>query len=590
MDTSIEEIKSKTDIVEFIGSYIPLKKAGRNFKGNCPFHQEKTPSFVISPERQIWHCFGACGEGGDAIKFLMKWENVTFFEALKELALRAGVKLARVDFEDKEWIKKEQILKMNYLASEFYQYLLLQTSFGKKALAYLTNRKLSEKVIKSFGLGYAPASWDSLLQFLKKKGFPLPEIYEAGLVVKSEGGHYYDRFRGRIIFPIMDVKGNVIGFSGRALDQTEKMAKYVNTPETAVYHKRESLYGIHKTKDAIRKSKSVVIVEGEFDLISPFQQGIENIVAIKGTALTQEQVKILKRYASKFIFALDMDTAGEEAIRRGMNQADYLDVEMYVVRFKKGKDPDEAIQLDAHSFIKAVQSPVPIYDFMIDFIKKKYPEENPFHKKKIGEELAPMIAHIQNPIIASHYQKKLAHILEVDEDSVGKLVFRAKRAAIVPRWPIKTMATVTKTTREELVPKYLLSLLLQNESAYEMAKRIFSHLQPHDFSIPSLQKIAEHFLIFERQNPGGFSIKLFFHTLPKELLSLADELYLFASSETALKNEKIEKLVYQVRRISLKNQIALLTKGETLENKGGDQEISLLQESLKSVENSLMSM
>ena len=295
MENPIEEIKKKIDIVEFIGSFITLKKAGRNYKAVCPFHQEKTPSFVISPERGIWHCFGACGEGGDVIKFLMKWENITFIEALRELAKKTGVKLNKISFEDKIWQKKEKYLGMNQIAGEFFHYILKKTAFGKKASQYLKNRALNQSIIDKFQLGYSPSSWDSLKLFLKKKKYEEEEIMENGLLIRSERGSYYDRFRGRLMFPLKDGRNNILGFSGRILDEKEKEAKYINTPETPIYHKRETLFGINLAKEEIKKKQNAFIVEGEFDMIIPYQFGFSNFVAVKGTALTNEQLMLLKQ-------------------------------------------------------------------------------------------------------------------------------------------------------------------------------------------------------------------------------------------------------------------------------------------------------
>ncbi|MEO6508785.1 MAG: DNA primase, partial [Patescibacteria group bacterium] len=243
MDGAIQEVKDKIDIVEFISSYIPIHKAGRNYKGNCPFHNEKTPSFVISPDRQIWHCFGTCHEGGDCIKFLMKWENITFSEALKELAIKAGIPLAKISVDDKEWQYKERLYKLNSLAADFFHHILVNTSFGKLALDYLKERGVSDAIAKTFQLGYGPNSWDSLIKFLYKKGFTPDEVARSGVAVKNDSGRMYDRFRGRLIFPIKDIRGNIIGFSGRIIEKKESEAKYINTPETEIYHKRESLYG-----------------------------------------------------------------------------------------------------------------------------------------------------------------------------------------------------------------------------------------------------------------------------------------------------------------------------------------------------------
>jgi len=286
MNDQTEEIKEKIDIVEYIGQFVKLTKAGRNFKGLCPFHQEKTPSFVVSPDRQIWHCFGTCGVGGDVISFLMKWENLTFYEALKELAEKAGVKLESGNFEDTKWDQKEKLYAINRATLKYYQYLLAKTSYGAAAREYLQKRKLDERIINTFELGYAPSSWDSLSKYLQKKSFSLQDIAASGLIIFKNQRHGYDRFRNRIMFPLRDARDNVVGFSGRLLKDDARSAKYVNTPETDVYHKRNHLYGINKTKEAIRKRDNVIVVEGEFDLITPYQYGVENIVAIKGAALT----------------------------------------------------------------------------------------------------------------------------------------------------------------------------------------------------------------------------------------------------------------------------------------------------------------
>ncbi|MEK7177415.1 MAG: DNA primase, partial [Patescibacteria group bacterium] len=334
MENQIEEIKRKIDIVEFIGSFVTLKKVGRNFKAVCPFHQEKSPSFVVSPDRGIWHCFGACGEGGDSIKFLMKWENITFIEALKELAKKTGIKLIlnKISFEDKIWQKKERYLGMNQLASEFFHYILSKTDFGKKASEYLKGRLLNKSIIDKFELGYSPSSWDSLKLFLKKKKYEEEEVFENGLLVKSERGSYYDRFRGRLMFPLKDSRNNVLGFSGRILSGgNDKEAKYVNTPETPIYHKRECLFGINLALEEIKKQKNVYIVEGELDMITPYQHGYSNFVAVKGTALTNEQLKLLKRYTDKITLMMDADVAGIESIKRGIDEAEKFDFEIRVV-------------------------------------------------------------------------------------------------------------------------------------------------------------------------------------------------------------------------------------------------------------------
>jgi DNA primase len=561
MENPVEEIKKRIDIVDFIGSFIPLKKTGRNFKALCPFHQEKTPSFIVSPERQIWHCFGACGEGGDVIKFLMKWENITFFEALKDLAKKTGVELRKVDFEDKVWRKKERYIYMNQLATEFFQYLLFKTKFGQKAMDYLSSRKINKEIIEKFQLGYAANSWDSLLRFLKRKKFEEEEMYENGLLVKNERGNFYDRFRGRLIFPLKDARGNILGFSGRTLLKEEKEAKYINTPETPIYHKRETLFGLDLAKEEIKNKKSVYIVEGEFDVISPFQAGFKNFVAIKGTALTREQLMVLKRYTNSIILTLDSDFAGQESMIRSLEEAEKLDFEIKTVTFDFAKDPDEAINQDQIKFKNIIRKPIPIYDFLIDFLKKKYPIDDPFNKKKFTDEITPFIGKIYNPIVQSHYIKKISQLLDVSESSIEKLIKRTnfkKKKDTAFSFSLKK----GKIKREVLIEKYLLSLFFQSSDINNWSKKIFEILSPLDFSTPSYQKIVSLFLEYTKEN-NSFNLDNFVKKIPPELKSVFDEIFLFASVEQEFSLEDMERLILEVKKYSLKRKInSLLSEKE----------------------------
>lgn len=564
MDNPVEEIKKKLDIVDYIGSFISLKKTGRNFKAVCPFHSEKTPSFVISPERQIWHCFGACSEGGDVIKFLMKWENITFVEALKELAKKTGITLKKISFEDKTWKKRERYFNMNLLAAEFYEYILNKTKFGEKTLGYLKDRGLKSATIQKFQLGYAPSSWDSLKLFLKKKKFEEEEIYDNGLLVKGERGNYYDRFRGRLMFSIKDSRDFVVGFSGRALDNKEKEAKYINTPETPIYHKRETLFGINLAKDSIKKEKDVYIVEGEFDMISPYQSGFTNFVAIKGTALTNEQLKLLKRYTERITLALDADVAGVESTRRGIEEAEKLDLEVRVVRLPSGKDPDEAVRSDLAGFKKAISKPIPVYDFLIESAKKKYPEDNSFDKKKIAEEVIPFLERITNPIVKSHYTKKIAGVLQVSESSIESMIMRIKRKKKELTTFKPTVRPESKEEREIVIERYLLSCIFQDDDPYFKGDKIFSTIGWEDFFLPAHQKITKIFL--EEKGRKKFNLSIFADSLSPELREIFDELFLFASTEHNLALENISKMVLEIKRYSLKRKIKkILDSGDETE-------------------------
>jgi DNA primase len=560
MENPVEEIKKRIDVIDFIGSFIALKKSGRNFKGLCPFHQEKTPSFIISPDRQIWHCFGACQEGGDVIKFLMKWENITFYEALKELAEKLGIRLRKVTFEDRIWKKKERLFTINGLACEFYHYLLTKHNIGIKALDYLKNRKISRKIIDSFSLGYSPSSWDSLLKFLKKKDFNEEECYEAGLLVKSERGSFYDRFRKRLMFALKDPRGNVLGFSGRILDDKSE-AKYVNTPETPVYHKRETLFGINLSKEAIKKNNQAILVEGEFDMISCFQEGIANTVAVKGSAVTKEQLMLIKRYANKIVLSLDADFSGEETTKRAIVDAENLDFDIKVVTFDFAKDPDEAIKKDAQMFKKIIEKPIPVYDFIIDLSTKKNKGGDAFSKKSIGNEVIPFIADIINPIVQSHYVKKLAEILDVETSVIGSLIkkqLNKKRA----KQQIAIIKIDSDKDRYQLLQTYILSLIFQNDKPFNLYKKIFSVLEEVDFSIMSYKKLIHHLSNFNSSSPDFKSLEenwreKFASFLPKELVPVFNELTLFdiAIFDENILDKKLDKIVYEFKRLSLKRRI-----------------------------------
>ncbi len=589
MENQIEEIKKKIDIVEFIGSFITLKKAGRNFKAVCPFHQEKSPSFVVSPERGIWHCFGACGEGGDVIKFLMKWENITFIEAIKELAKKTGVKLTlnKISFEDKIWQKKENYLGMNQLASEFFHYILNKTDFGKKASQYLKTRLLNQSIIDKFELGYSPSSWDSLKLFLKKKKYEEEEMFENGLLVKSARGSYYDRFRGRLMFPLKDSRSNVLGFSGRILDGSEKEAKYINTPETPIYHKRETLFGINLASEEIKKQKNVFIVEGELDVITPYQHGFSNFVAVKGSALTNEQLKLLKRYTDRITLMMDADSAGIESIKRGINEAEKFDFEIRVVMIDYAKDPDEALKKDPAQFKKLIVKPIPVYDFLIETAEIKYPEESAFAKKKIGEEVIPMIEKISNPIVRTFYIKKLAGILEVSEIIVENLISQLKRKKQQLSLNKIKYSKPVEDSRELTIDKYILSIVFQSENPKEIYHNFFSVLRPEYFLHPSYEKISRLFFN-EIEKTKKIDINQFGKNLPKELQPIFDEIFLFASIDQNLSDESLDRLINEIKKYYFKREIKkLLSEEENVEKKKQLQKIS---EDLKEVEKKLISL
>lgn len=533
-----DEVKSKLNIIDIIGEKVPLKKAGRNFKGLCPFHNEKTPSFMVSADRQVFHCFG-CGKGGSVIDFVMEYEHMEFLEALEELAERAGVTLTRKKSDSPERKLKDTLFEINHLASEFYHYILTKHPLGEKALLYLRNRGITDKSIRTFSLGYSPNNWESLYQFLKKKQYNDTMIEKAGLVLRGNRG-MYDRFRGRLMFTLRDHKGKVVGFSGRVLDPTVKEAKYINTSETPVYSKSNILYALDVTHDAIVKEGAAILMEGEIDVISSFQVGVSNVVAIKGSALTEGHVHLLKRYTERVIFALDSDMAGDIAARRGIDVGEGVGLDMRVAIMPIGKDPDEAAREDEVGLKKALKNAIPIYDYFIQSVKKRFDLTSAFGKQKASEEFLPILSKIENGIVQGHYIKKTAEAFGVSEEAVVDGIKKVKR-------PIEMIRGGTPDTNEssfsisgpERLELYALGLLLQGDT-----KKLYT-----DFlqvaTIVSLKhmgvrRVMEQLDLYAKQD-AAFEVSEFAQTLPKELLPVLDEAYLWDISTIADNPETYQK-------------------------------------------------
>lgn len=434
MNSDVEEIKSKLNIVDILGEYIRLDKAGANWKANCPFHNEKTPSFMVNEEKQFWHCFG-CQKHGDIFTFVMEMEGLEFRDALKQLAEKAGVKLKNYNPEKAE--EKNRTLEILELATKFYEIQLWKGEGKIKIINYLRGRGLKDETIKDFRLGYAPKGWRNLFEFLIKRGYKAEEIAKTGLLVekinsqsssltsssspyKGEGGNrFYDRFRDRIIFPIADYSGRIIGFSARvAPGGDESQAKYVNTPETEVYHKSRVLYGMDKAKSAIKQNDFALLVEGNMDVIAASQAGIKNTIAVSGTALTQEQVGIIKRYGKKIKMFFDMDSAGEAATKKSVKLCFANDVSVQVVSLPKGKDAAELARENPKELKKAVEHPLDVMEYFLTRTFQKYDKNKAEGKKKITEELLDIVSSFESAVEKSHWIKKIAEKLQIAETAL----------------------------------------------------------------------------------------------------------------------------------------------------------------------------
>lgn len=538
--SEIEDIKSKLDIVSFVGNYVTLKKAGRNFTGLCPFHSEKSPSFVVSSERQIWHCFGACNEGGDVISFLMKIENIDFPEALEALSKQTGVKLVSSYRVTEDQKIKEEIYKANSLACRFYHFLLTKHKLGESARNYLKERKTSTKIIETFVLGYAPQAWDSLYRYLSKKGFSDFILTKAGLVLRGRSGKYFDRFRGRLIFTLKNHRGDVVGFSGRILPMSklkDREAKYINTSETPVYVKGNTLYGLDITKDAIRKENKVVVVEGEFDMLSSFQAGVPFVVAIKGTALTENQARLLKRFCETIIFALDSDVAGNEAARRGIDIVEKEGFAIKVVSNTTGKDPDDTIKENPVLWKKSVSQAVSVYDYLLGESIKRFNKDDAYGKKKIADYVLPFYSRITNTIVQTHYLALLTKTIDIAEEQLREeMITLAKKQVLPKKEEIKNGKI--QLSKEE----YLLALLLQNDKKSAISNLLIPQTQSEIIKActnPGVCRILKSFFIYlSHLKDESYSSPKFIQTLDSELIPLADKSYLY---EIGFKRENRDK-------------------------------------------------
>lgn len=568
------EIKEKIDLVSFLAEYLTLKKAGHNFKALCPFHGEKTPSFMISPERQIWHCFG-CQKGGDVFTFLMEYEHLEFYEALSQLAEKTGVKLQKGSFDTGLSAKKEKLYQINLLASDFYHYLLTKHKAGERARKYLEQRGVDPKVTAHFKLGFAPTPGTNLSEYLvKKKGYLAEDVVEAGL------GFFYGRnlrdfFRGRLIFPLIDHRDHVLGFSGRVLSDKADGPKYINTRETLIYHKKEHIFGIQTAREAIKRENQAVLVEGEFDVIASFQNGIANTVATKGTALTEEQIALLARFAPKITICFDGDKAGQEAVKRSLPLFEKKGILATVVLIPEGKDPAEALNINPLAFKMALKKDVGIYDFLFDTLLKENDPATPEGKKQISSELLPVFARIENEIVKEHYLRRLSSVLDTSYESIAKELekkLEAKKTVVVPVSP-------EKIPREEKLEGYLTSLIVQAKNPKEALEQAVKILSGSMSKERAYQKIISHLLSYFAEN-NNFDSSQFGRTLPPELLPSFDQSFLsplpMLSDEEYL--EEITKAANNLRLLYLKTKIKTLKeKIKKEETKGNETELPGLQ-------------
>ena len=492
---AIQQVLDRSDIVEVISSYIPLKRAGSNFKALCPFHHEKTPSFIVNPKKQIYHCFG-CGAGGNVISFVMGQDHLAFPEAVRHLAQKAGVVIASDRAPEPQAARmRQQMYRVLELAKDYYHRHLVASkdAAARSARKYLTQRGLNVDTVKAFQLGFAPDRWDGLMEFLKAKEIPLGLMEKAGLIVErntKEG--FYDRFRHRIIFPVLDIKGRCVAFGGRALDK-KNPAKYINSPETPIYTKGRHLYGLNWARDAIAAQDRVVIVEGYMDLVVPFQHGIQNIVASLGTALTLEQIRLIRRFTNNVVMLFDADAAGESAMIRSLDSLIEEGLNVRVGMLGEGDDPDSFVRKHGPEVLKErIDRAVGLVDFKLASCLKRFTAETIEGRAAIANALLPTVAKFPDEIIKSEYIKKISGILSVSREALTAQMQRVVTDN-APEW---AGAAARRPEALPAVEKNILRLMLDEREFIPLTK---NDLEVEDFENKTVRTIvAKVFELFGR--------------------------------------------------------------------------------------------
>ena len=563
----IEDIKAANDIVDVISERIRTKKAGRNYKAVCPFHDEKTPSFNINPERQIYHCFG-CGVGGNVITFLMEYEKIGFLDAVRELAQRAGISIPKGD--GRAGAAEDPVYAANAMALRYFRECLAGPE-GDAARAYWQGRGISDEMTEMFQIGCAKPGWDGLLKRAQKEGVPPSVLEEAGLVIERDKGGYYDRFRDRLVFPLLWTGGRVVGFGGRALDDSEP--KYLNSPETRVYHKGHYLYGLAQARPALRASREAILVEGYMDTLSLYEAGFHNVVASAGTALTIEQARILSRYADRVFVAYDGDSAGIAAATKAAELLVRLGVKVRIAGFPDGADPDSFVRQSGADAMKEELSQA--RDF-IDFLLAVSPPATAEDREKAARELLETVASIEDPIKADLMLEKIARSLSIDRGALTRAL-EARKASASRRPAARADRAQGRRAEAERVvgaaelaaQKGLLGLLL---GGGDEAARVRGELGSSDFTDPLMRGLAER--LMGEQGAGAVDVGALLDQLPSpEEASVVTEISV-APSDDDNGGRACDDYIRTIRRSAIETEIEAVDREiETAEMTGDEEKL-----------------
>lgn len=570
MQSPVDQIKERLAIAEVVGSYVKLERAGANLKARCPFHNEKTPSFFVSPARGSYHCFG-CNRGGDMFTFVEEIEGVSFSDALKMLAERAGVALRVADPKQKsEYDKLHALLEA---ATVYYEGNLKENN---EALLYLKGRGLSDETISRWRLGLAPDGWSGLYDNLRKKGFSDAEIDKAGLTVMGQRG-YYDRFRSRIMFPLSNQSGKVVGFSGRIFmpyqkEKEKELAKYVNSPDTVLYNKSRLLYGYDKAKSAMLRENSAVLVEGQMDLLMSHQAGFENTVALSGTALTEEHVKLVKRLADNLVLALDSDAAGLAASERSWRMATALGLEVKVAKLPEGLDPAEFIKKDKAQFAEALKNARHIILYLLELLRLRNLDQRTM-RLEAGKRILPYVVEISNRIDQAHFVETLARELSLDEEHIWEEIRKIKSRPDSSYLP-PAGETKPGLRRRDVIARKIIGLILWQDSVKEPAvdaKKARAEYEKfsEEYGLPAAAEIKnKEDLVFEsevyyaHQEHLDRELSELFRNLERELLEekFAEMMRELSAAENKSETARAAELLKKCQDISKRiNKIKMIT-------------------------------
>lgn len=545
-DAVITEVLDRSNIIDVIGSYMPLKRAGRNHKACCPFHPEKTPSFVVSADKQIYHCFG-CGAGGNALSFIMQYEKVNFREALEMLAQRSGIPLPvpdKTDFEKNRENLSKNLYSLYAKATDFYHTNLLTSPEAQSGRAYLKKRGISKETAYRFKLGFAAPGWETLLTHFKSQGTTLTEIEKSGLCVAREEGGYYDRFRNRIIFPITDIKDRVVGFGARVLDNT--LPKYINSPETAIYTKGKNLFGLNLTKDAIRTQDQVIVVEGYLDMIVPFEAGIKNIVASLGTALTTDQIKLIKRFTNNIIMLYDADLAGELATLRALELLIKEDMNVRIAQLPEGEDPDSCVRKHGNdAFLKMSTDAKPIFDYKFDLLVARIKTDTAAGKDRIVREILPTIKKFNSQTMRSECIRRVAQKLDLNEKALWDDLSCVQDDAYENEETTSAAIDHYRLTEIPITERMLVKLMLEELHLVDKLRGIIS---PSDFMEEKLRKIVTFIFDFFTQGKTFKPSILMNHLGDDEAIAILSELSTLEIHDCPNKEKLIADCVKRLKR------------------------------------------